>query len=84
MVNEFIKAAILLFSRLYMYVPLGVVQMPLLNYSFFFFFPSVLHGTHLNIQVQGFLLSVSKNSSMNLACLDKIETVIHKVQICEA
>lgn len=83
MVNEFIKAAILLFSRLCMYVPLGVVQMPLLNYSFFFF-PSVLHGAHLNIQVQGFLLSVSKNSSMNLACLDKIETVIHKVQICEA
>ena len=67
-----------------MYVPLGVVQMPLLNYSFFFFFSNVLHGAHLKIQVQGFLLSVSKNSSMNLACLDKIETVIHKVQICEA
>lgn len=52
--------------------PLGVVQMPLLNYSFFFFFFSnVLHGAHLNIQVQGFLLSVSK-FLMNLACLDKI------------
>lgn len=84
MVNEFIKTAILLFSRLYMHVPLGVVQMPLLNYLFFFFFSNVLHGAHLNIQVQGFLLSVSKNSSMNPACLDKIETVIHKVQICEA
>lgn len=82
-VNEFIKTAVLLLSRLYVYVPLGVVQMPLLNSSFFFF-SNVLHGAHLNVQVQGFLLSVSKNSSMNLACLDKIETVIHKGQICEA
>lgn len=35
MVNGLIKTAILLFSQLYMHVPLGVVQMPLPNCFFF-------------------------------------------------
>lgn len=80
MVNGFIKTTILLFSQLHMHVPLGVVQMPLPNCSFC----NVLHITYLHIQVQEFLQSASENSSMNLACLDRFERIIHKVQMCEA
>lgn len=80
MVDEFIKPAILLFSLLYMHVPLGVVQMPSPNCAF----RVVLYGVCLNIQGRQFLLSASKDSSMNLACPDRFGRIIHKVQIGEA
>lgn len=65
MANEFIKTALLLFSQLYMNAPPGVVQMPLPNCGGVF--PgNVLHVGHLHSQVREFLLSASKNSSMNL------------------
>lgn len=80
MVNEFIKTAILLFSLLYMHVPLGVVQMPLPNCSF----RDVLYSVCLDLQGRQFLLSALKNSSMNVACPNRFEGIIHRVKVCEA